>query len=69
LGVGIELGAHVIDFRSDGEERSDAPVRSDTQPQRKSVFAFMTVKDTEWMTAMDWTRPLRNAIGLRKKSK
>jgi hypothetical protein len=29
---------------------------------------FRTAKDAAWMTAMDWTRPMRNAVGLRKKS-
>src|SRR6266581_2675195 len=29
---------------------------------------FRTAKDAAWMTAMDWTRPVRSAVGLRKKS-
>jgi len=27
---------------------------------------FRTAKDAVWMTAMDWTRPLRSAVGLRR---
>jgi hypothetical protein len=35
--------------------------------KRTAERFFKTAKDAAWMTAMDWTRPLRNAVGLRGK--
>jgi len=39
-------------------------------PSRRKRAAkrfFRTARDAAWMTAMEWTRPLRNAVGLRSK--
>ena len=35
--------------------------------KRAAERVLRTAKDAAWVTAMDWTRPLRNAVGLRKK--
>jgi len=36
---------------------------------RRAVERFLrTARDAPWMTAMDWTRPVRSVLGLRKKS-
>src|SRR5882762_4397126 len=35
--------------------------------KRSAERVLRTAKDAAWVTAMDWTRPLRNAVGLRKK--
>ena len=35
--------------------------------KRTAERFFKTAKDAAWMTAMDWTRPLRDAVGLRSK--
>jgi hypothetical protein len=40
-----------------------------SHPRRGRLAAwrfFKTAKDGAWTTAMDWTRPLRRAVGLRK---
>jgi hypothetical protein len=45
------------------------PHQLKANPKRRRRTAeriLRTVKDAAWMTAMDWTRPLRSAIGLRK---
>ena len=34
--------------------------------KRAAARVLRTAKDAAWVTAMDWTRPLRSAIGLRK---
>ena len=36
--------------------------------QRATARFLKTAKDAVWITALDWTRPLRSALGLRKKS-
>ncbi len=39
------------------------PARS----KRAAERGLRTAKDAAWVTTMDWTRPLRHAVGLRKK--
>ncbi len=39
------------------------PVRS----KRAAERVLRTAKEAAWVTTMDWTRPLRHAVGLRKK--
>src|SRR5207249_1152179 len=38
------------------------------RPKRSIQRFFRTAIDAAWVGAMDWTRPLRSAVGLRKKS-
>jgi len=35
--------------------------------KRAAERVWRTAKDAAWVTAMDWTRPLRHAVGLRRK--
>jgi hypothetical protein len=41
---------------------------SPRRARRAAERFFRTAKDAAWITAMDWTRPLRSAVGLRKKN-
>jgi hypothetical protein len=36
--------------------------------KRTAARIVRTARDAAWVTAMDWTRPVRRAVGLRKKS-
>jgi hypothetical protein len=36
---------------------------------RAAARVLKTAKDAVWMSVINWTRPLRNALGLRKKSR
>jgi hypothetical protein len=54
----IEDATHVL-----GPQRLKAnPMRT----KRTAERVFKTAKDAAWMAAMDWTRPLRKAVGSRK---
>ena len=37
-----------------------------TRRKRAATRVLRTAKEAAWVTAMDWTRPLRSALGLRK---
>ncbi len=56
----IDDATHVL--RPNGLKANEARTR------RAVERFFRTAKDAAWMTAMDWTRPVRSAVGLRKKS-
>jgi hypothetical protein len=44
-------------------------LRANSERTKRAAGRILRMaKDATWMTAMDWTRPLRNAMGLRKKS-